>query len=150
MSRAKTGAVDKLLALRALIIDDSPIMRKIIRHHLEHLGCTITGEAEDAASGIRLFEQFRPDLVTLDVMMPEVKGLDAVAAFRTFRKQAPQTAIVIVTSLSAEQVENPFLKEGALGHVPKTFEGFSFARILPKLVGVFAELRQGQQETKNS
>ena len=141
MSRAKTRAVDKVLVLRALIIDDSPIMRKIIRHHLEQLGCTITGEAEDAALGIRLFEQFRPDLVTLDVMMPEVEGFDAVSAFRTFRKQAPQAAIVIVTSLSAEQVENPFLKEGALGHLPKTFDGFSFAPILSKLVGRFGEIR---------
>ncbi len=149
MSRAKTRVVDKRLALRALIIDDAPIMRKIIRHHLEQLGCTVIGEAEDAATGIRLFEQLRPDLVTLDVMMPEVEGLDARSAFRTFRKQAPQTAIVIVTSLSAEQVENPFMKEGALAHLPKTFDGFSFAQIIPKLVGFFAELRQGEQKTKN-
>ncbi len=149
MSRAKTGIVDQRLSLRALIIDDSPIMRKIIRHHLEQLGCTITGEAEDAVSGIRLFTQFRPDLVTLDVMMPEVEGLDAVSAFRTFRSQAPQTAIVIVTSLSAEQVEIPFMKEGALGYLPKTFDGFSFARILPKLVEV-SELRQAEQKTKIS
>ena len=149
MSRAKTGIVDQRLSLRALIIDDSPIMRKIIRHHLEQLGCTITGEAENAVSGIRLFTQFRPDLVTLDVMMPEVEGLDAVSAFRTFRSQAPQTAIVIVTSLSAEQVEIPFMKEGALGHVPKTFDGFSFARIVPKLVEL-SELRQAEQKTKIS
>jgi hypothetical protein len=47
-----------------------------------------------------------------------------------------------VTSLSAEQVESPFMKEGALGHLPKTFDGFSFDGILPKLVGVFAQLRQ--------
>lgn len=142
--------IDDRPALKALIIDDSPIMRKIIRHHLEQLGCTITGEAEDAASGIRLFAQFRPDLVTLDVIMPEVDGLDALSAFRSFRRQGPQAAIVIVTSLSAEQIEDPFMKEGALGYLPKTFEGFSFARILPKLARVFAQLRQVEQKTKKS
>jgi two-component system, chemotaxis family, chemotaxis protein CheY len=85
MSHAKTGIVDKRLAPRALIIDDSALMRKIIRYHLEQLGCTVTGEAENAKSGIRLFEQFHPDLVTLDVLMPAVEGLNAVSAFRTFR-----------------------------------------------------------------
>jgi two-component system, chemotaxis family, chemotaxis protein CheY len=147
MPRAKTGVVDARLAPKALIIDDSSLMRKIIRYHLEQLGCVVTGEAENAKLGIRLFERFRPDLVTLDVLMPEVEGLDAVFAFRSFRKQAPQTAIIVVTSLSAEQVETPFIKEGALGHLPKTFDGFSFEGILPKLVEVFAQLRQ--RGTKN-
>jgi two-component system, chemotaxis family, chemotaxis protein CheY len=142
MPQAKTGVVYESMAPRALIIDDSSLMRKIIRYHLEQLGCVVTGEAENAKLGIRLFERFRPDLVTLDVLMPKVEGLDAVFAFRSIRKQAPQTAIVIVTSLSAEQVENPFMKEGALGHLPKTFDDFSFDGILPKLAGVFARLRQ--------
>ena len=149
MPRGKTGVVDARLAPKALIIDDSALMRKIIRHHLEQLGCVVTGEAENAKLGIRLFEQLRPDLVTLDVLMPEVEGLDAVFAFRSFRKQAPQTAIVIVTSLSAEQVETPFMKEGALGHLPKTFDGFSFDGILPKLAGVFAHLGQRAIKTRN-
>ena len=147
MPRAKNGAADARFAPKALIIDDSSLMRKIIRYHLEQLGCVVTGEAENAKSGIRLFEESHPDLVTLDVLMPEVEGLDAVSAFRAFRERAPQTAIVIVTSLSSEQVETPFMKEGALGHLPKTFDGFSFDGILPKLAGVFAQLRQ--QETKN-
>ena len=150
MPGPKPRVIDKRLSPKALIIDDSALMRKIIRYHLEQLGCTVTGEAEDANSAIRLFEQFRPDLVTLDVLMPEVEGLSAVSAFRTFRKQAPQMAIVIVSSLSAEQVERPFMKEGALGHLPKTFEGFSFDRIVPKLVGVFAQLPQREQKAKCS
>jgi two-component system, chemotaxis family, chemotaxis protein CheY len=142
MSRPKPGVADTRLAPKALIIDDSALMRKIIRYHLEQLGCTVSAEAENAKSAIRLFKQFLPDLVTLDVLMPEVEGLDAVSAFRTFRKQSPQTAIIIVTSLSAEQVESPFMKEGALGLLPKTFDGFSFDGILPKLAGVFAQLRE--------
>ena len=56
MPRAKNGAVDARFAPKALIIDDSSLMRKIIRHHLEQLGCVVTGEAENAKSGIRLFE----------------------------------------------------------------------------------------------
>jgi two-component system chemotaxis response regulator CheY len=142
MPGAKTRADDERLAPSALIIDDSALMRKIIRYHLEQLGCTVTGEAADAKAGIRLFEQLRPDLITLDVLMPEIEGLDAVSAFRTFRKKAPQMAIVIVTSLAAEEVETPFMKEGALGHLAKTFDGFSFDGVLPKLGGIFPQLRQ--------
>jgi two-component system, chemotaxis family, chemotaxis protein CheY len=148
MPNAKSRKVDERLLPKALIIDDSQIMRKIIRYHLEDMGFTVVGEAEDAAKGLRLFKQRRPDLVTLDILLPEVEGLNALSAFRTFRRDAPQTAIVIVSSLPARQIEDPFMKEGALGYLPKTFDGFSFAPILPKLIGVFAELRQRDRTSK--
>ena len=146
MSRAKAAASNRRLALRALIIDDSPIMRRIIRHQLEQLGCTVVGEAESAAAGMRLFAQFDPQLITLDVMMPEVEGIDTVSAFRAFRRQAPQTAIVVVSSLPVAEVETPFLKEGAVGYLPKTFDDFSFVRIMPKLVTALADLHRKEEE----
>ena len=146
MSRTKAAASNRRLALRALIIDDSPIMRRIIRHQLEQLGCTVVGEAESAAAGMRLFTQFSPQLVTLDVMMPEVEGIDTVSAFCAFRRQAPQTAIVVVTSLTVAEVETPFLKEGAVGYLPKTFDDFSFARIMPKVIRAFADLHRKEED----
>jgi two-component system, chemotaxis family, chemotaxis protein CheY len=134
------------VAVRALIIDDSPVMRRVIRHHLEQLGCKIVGEAENGARAMKSFARLKPQLVTLDVMMPEVGGVDALSAFRTFRKAAPDTAIVLITSLPAKEVRNTFLKEGALACLTKTFDDFSLEPIRPVLMKLFPELRRTRKK----
>ena len=65
----------------ALITDDSPFARSVIRHHVTKFGYRVTGEAENAAQALRMFHELRPDLVTLDVMMPEVDGFDGLKVF---------------------------------------------------------------------
>ena len=82
------------MTVSALIIDDSPFARKIIRHHLTKLGFKVVGEAETAAQGLKLFRELKPKLVTLDVMMPERDGIDSLAALRTMRNEAPDLAVV--------------------------------------------------------
>jgi two-component system chemotaxis response regulator CheY len=96
------------VTVSALIIDDSPFARKIIRHHLTKLGFHVEGEAETAAEGLRLFRELKPKLVTLDVMMPEREGIDSLAAFRTIRKEIPETAIVGVSAVPFEKTRIRF------------------------------------------
>src|SRR5260370_19163796 len=72
----------QLVAVSVLIVDDSPFARKVIRHHLEEYGCQVVGEAENGLQAIKLFKELKPQLVTLDVMMPEVGGVDSLTAFR--------------------------------------------------------------------
>ena len=99
------------MTVSALIIDDSPFARKIIRHHLTKLGFKVVGEAETAAQGLKLFRELKPKLVTLDVMMPERDGIDSLAAFRTMRNEAPDTAVVVVVSaVPFEKTRDTFLK----------------------------------------
>jgi two-component system, chemotaxis family, chemotaxis protein CheY len=121
----------------ALIIDDSPFARKIIRHHLTKLGFHVEGEAETAAQGLRLFRELKPKLVTLDVMMPEREGIDSLAAFRTMRKEVPETAIVVVSAVPFEKTRDTFLKEGAMAYVIKPFNQFSFEPVRQKLHRAF-------------
>jgi two-component system, chemotaxis family, chemotaxis protein CheY len=83
------------VSVSALIVDDSPIARTIIRHHLIKLGCVIIGEAENAAQALQLFRETRPDVITLDLMMPEVNGVDAIAAFHAIKAEAPHTSVII-------------------------------------------------------
>ena len=125
------------MTIPALIIDDSPFARKIIRHHLIKLGCHIEGEAENAAQGLRLFRELKPKLVTLDVMMPERDGIDSVAAFRTMRKESPETAIVVVSVVPFEKTRDTFLNEGAIAYVIKPFGQFSFEPVRQKLQRAF-------------
>ena len=123
----------------ALIIDDSPFARKIIRHHLVKLGFKVVGEAETAAQGLKLFRELKPGLVTLDVMMPEREGVTSLSAFRAIRKEAPDSAVVVVSSVPFEKTRETFLEEGALAYLIKPFGQFSFEPVRQKLLRIFPE-----------
>jgi two-component system, chemotaxis family, chemotaxis protein CheY len=94
----------------ALIIDDSPFARKIIRHHLVKLSFKVVGEAETAAQGLKLFRELRPGLVTLDVMMPEREGVTSLSAFRAIRKEAEDSAVVVVSAVPFEKTRETYLQ----------------------------------------
>ena len=128
------------MAVKVLIVDDSPFSRKMIRHHLERYGCSVVGEAENPAQALTLFRQYKPDLVTLDVMMPQSNGLDSLGAFRAMRKEAPNSAILIVSVLPFEKTRDSFLREGALAYIVKPFNVLSLDQIRPRLVRLFPEL----------
>ena len=128
------------MGVNALIIDDSPFARRIIRHHLTKFGCKVVGEAETAAQAVKLYAELRPDLVTLDVMMPEIDGIDSLRAFRAIKHESPEVAVLVVSVVPFEKIRDTFMKEGALGYIVKPFNQFSFEPVRQKLVRVFREL----------
>lgn len=125
------------VAVRLLIVDDSPFARKVIRHHLEASGCSVVGEAENGAQAVRMFKELRPDLVTLDVMMPTIEGVDSLAAFRAMRKENPNAAILVVSAIPFEKTRDSFMQEGALGYIIKPFNKYSFDKVRMRLARVF-------------
>jgi two-component system chemotaxis response regulator CheY len=128
------------MAARALIIDDSLFARKVIRHHLAKLGCIVAGEAENAVQGLKMFRELKADIVTLDVMMPEIDGFDSVAVFRQIRREAPETQVIIVSVVPFEKTRQTFLDEGAIAYVVKPFNQYSFKAVQQKLVRRFPDL----------
>src|SRR5271154_1528934 len=121
------------MSIRALIVDDSPIARNIIGHHLVKIGCAVVGEAENAAQAVQMFRTLKPQLVTLDVMMPQIEGVDSLAAFRLMRSEDARVAIVVVSAVPFEKTRDTFLKEGAVAYMIKPFNRFSFEPIRQKL-----------------
>ncbi len=128
------------MAVGVLIIDDSPTARKIIRHHLERMGCTVLGEADNGALGLRLFRELQPQLVTLDLIMPTVENVDSNVAFEAMRKEDPSAAILVVSAIPFEKIRENMLEEGALGYIIKPFNKFSFEQVRPRLLRAFPEL----------
>jgi two-component system chemotaxis response regulator CheY len=128
------------VSVEALIIDDSPIARRIIRHHLEQIGCKVIGEAENPSFGLKLFREQKPRLITLDLIMPAVNGVDAARAFRTMRKENPSAQIVIVSAVPFEKTRRTMTDEGALAYIIKPFNKFSFDQTRMRLLRVFPEL----------
>jgi two-component system, chemotaxis family, chemotaxis protein CheY len=130
------------VAVEALIIDDSPVARRIIRHHLEQIGCKVAGEAENASLGLKLFREHQPQLVTLDLIMPAVDGIDASEAFRIMRQENPSARIVVVSAVPFEKTRTTLTDQGALAYIIKPFNKFSFEEARMRLLRAFPELAE--------
>lgn len=128
------------MSVEALIIDDSPVARRIIRHHLEQIGCKVVGEADNGFQGLNLFRELKPNLVTLDLIMPTLHGFDASQVFQTIRKEYPGTKILVVSALPFEKTRKTLTEEGALAYIIKPFNRFSFDQARVRLLRVFPQL----------
>ena len=105
------------LKKKILIVDDHPIMRQGLAQLINHEGdLAVCGEAEDAHAAMKAIEQFRPDLVTVDITLPGKGGMELI---KDIRVQHPALAMLVVSmhdeSLYAERV----LRAGARGYIMK-------------------------------
>jgi two-component system response regulator EvgA len=99
-----------------LIVDDHPTFRLTARLLLESEGYEILGEAEDGLSGLRKARELRPELVLLDINLPDTDGLD-VAARLSSDEDAPM--IVLISSRDPEDFGPLIARSGARGFIPK-------------------------------
>jgi CheY-like chemotaxis protein len=131
------------MPVKALIVDDSAAARQLIKYYLSKMGCIIAGEATNAADGLKLFREIKPNIVTLDLMMPKrdaADSLDAIVALRTMKHEAPALAIVVVSVIPFQKTIDSFLNEGIIHYVVKPFTQFSFDPVERKLEKIFPEL----------
>ena len=106
---------DGHVAPSVLIVDDHPSFRASARAILEADGFTIVGEAEDGASGLALLRQLRPDVVLLDVQLPDMTGFDVCGECGDL----DTTSVVLVSSRDAADYGSLIESSGARGFVPK-------------------------------
>lgn len=128
------------MPVAALVVDDSPTARQIIGYHLRQIGCRVVGEAASAADGLKLFNQLRPNLVTLDLMMPVKDGIDSLALVHEIKKAAPDVAIIVVSVVPFEKTRQSFTNEGVFAYIVKPFNDYALANIKVKLKRAFPEL----------
>jgi CheY-like chemotaxis protein len=129
------------MAVKAIIVDDSISIRDIIRLDLESIGCQVVAEAPSIAPALNLFRTVRPELIALDILLPQVEGLDAIGFMRIVRKEAPRVPILIVGAALPDEVREAFLAEGTLDHIVGPFDHENFRRILTRLREFFPSLK---------
>jgi two-component system chemotaxis response regulator CheY len=84
----------------AVVVDDSLTARKMLRSILEQAGFEVLAEGEQGDQAIMLYEQFRPSLITLDIIMPILDGITAAAAIL---RRHPEAVVVMCSSMSARE-----------------------------------------------
>ncbi len=104
---------------RVLVVDDSRVTRKIIRNLLEHSGYEVVGEAINGKEGYDLYVKLSPDVVAMDITMPEMNGIDSL---REIRKYDPQAKIIIISAAGQEHKRQEAIDEGAVAYLTKPYE----------------------------
>jgi two-component system chemotaxis response regulator CheY len=90
----------KVMSLTAIVIDDSPISRAVLRRGLNKAGFEVVGEASTAERAMELFETHRPTLMTLDIVLPETDGVTAATQLLS---KHPEATVVMCSAMAARE-----------------------------------------------
>jgi two-component system chemotaxis response regulator CheY len=115
---------------RLLVVDDALFMRKLICDVAVEAGWEVAGEAGNGEEAVALYAQVKPDLVTMDLVMPVLGGLEAL---RRIRALDPQARVVVVTALDQKQALMESIRDGALDFIVKPFERERVLKLLNKI-----------------
>lgn len=102
--------------MRLLIVDDSNMIRQAIESWLVSQNHEVVGQARNGVEALELFKQHKPDIVTLDITMPEMDGLEALEKMKALDSGA---RIIIISALASKEVAIEALKKGAATFVQK-------------------------------
>jgi DNA-binding NarL/FixJ family response regulator len=105
------------LPLRVLIVDDSETTRRILRTIISSHYWLVCGEAESGWSGVKKFEELKPDLVILDLSMPDISGIEAA---QWMTESDPTVPLILFTVVDTEGIESEARRAGIRAIVPKS------------------------------
>lgn len=114
-----------------LIVDDSRTSRKILRNLLEENGFTVVGDAENGEIGYLKYKELRPDIVTMDITMPSMDGIESLSLIKRENENAK---VVMITAAGQKEKMVEALKRGADEFITKPFDQKEIINILNKVV----------------
>ncbi len=120
---------------KVLIVDDNDLMRTLLRGMLRGDDYHVVGEAKNGLQAVEAVQRLLPDIVCLDVMMPEMDGLEALTAIKQAR---PETCVVMITGNPSKENVEESVQGGAAGFIVKPF---NTARVLDTLRQVWEQSR---------
>jgi two-component system chemotaxis response regulator CheY len=107
------------MAKRILITDDALFMRVTLKNILTQNGYEVVGEAANGAESVELFKQLRPDVVTMDITMPE---MDGISALKEIRAVDPSANVVMCTAMGQKNMVVEAIQAGARDFIVKPFQ----------------------------
>ena len=105
--------------LTFIIVDDAVFMRSVLKKILTEASYRVVGEAGNGLEAIALAEKFKPDMMTLDITMPEMNGIEAIEGIL---KVSPNTKIIMCSAMGQQSKVVESIKKGAKDFIVKPFE----------------------------
>lgn len=115
-----------------LIIEDSMYMRTLIRIALKRAGYEVIGEATDGESGMAMYDRFKPDLITLDNILPDMFGIEVL---KHFADLGISKHVVMISAVNQDTMRKQAELLGAGGYVSKPFESVELIAVMDQVSG---------------
>ena len=117
---------------KIMLADDAGFMRKMIQNHLSGAGYTDFVEAADGAQAVELYKEHKPDLVLLDITMPNMSGIEALAAIKQLD---PNSKVVMCSAMGQQNMVIDAIQSGALDFIVKPFQPDRVLEAIKKVIG---------------
>jgi len=120
------------MASRVLIVDDAAFMRMMLKDILVKNGFEIAGEGENGAQAIDKYQELKPDVVTMDITMPEMDGISAVKQIKALD---PNAKVVMCSAMGQQAMVIEAIQAGAKDFIVKPFQPDRVVEALKKVIG---------------
>lgn len=120
------------MAKRILIVDDAAFMRMMIKDILSKNGFEVVGEAADGAQAVEKYAELKPDLVTMDITMPE---MDGIAALKVIKEKDPSALIIMCSAMGQQAMVIDAIQAGAKDFIVKPFQADRVIEAIQKALG---------------
>ncbi|MFJ8063811.1 response regulator [Psychrobacillus sp. NPDC096426] len=120
------------MSKRILIVDDAAFMRMMIKDILTKNGFEVVGEAGDGVQAIEKYAELKPDLVTMDITMPE---MDGIAALKEIKAKDPNAIIIMCSAMGQQAMVIDAIQAGAKDFIVKPFQADRVIEAISKAIG---------------
>ena len=117
---------------KIMIVDDAAFMRTLLKNILFPKGYEIAGEADNGAAAVEKYKELKPDLVTMDIVMPNVNGIEAL---KKIREMDPNARVIMCTAVGQENMVRAAILSGAKGYIVKPFQAPKVLEEVQKVLG---------------
>ena len=117
---------------KILIVDDAAFMRMMIKDILTKNGYEVVGEAANGIQAVELYKAHNPDLVTMDITMPEMDGIEAVKQIKAIN---PAAKVIMCSAMGQQSMVMDAIKAGASDFIVKPFQADRVLEAVKKIVG---------------
>lgn len=118
------------MAKNILIVDDAAFMRMKLKDILEKNGYTVVGEAQNGLEAVSLYKEVKPDLVTMDITMPEMDGIEAL---KEIKAVDPAAKVIMCSAMGQQGMVMEAIKMGAIDFIVKPFDTARVIKSLSKV-----------------